>query len=310
MSFWERHRDICVVIGAFLGLLFILWLFLMRGNASETASALADFKNNEKRRESFCPEQGTKVQVLEKVLETSNEKLSERLKELKAKLNYDFSKALIPPDHMPNRQVYVRNQYDLLKQYFLQEMESKRDIKLDDKTLGLGMVIPEETTEPLSRDELWMKQFVTLRRVMDLLLSIHEEQDGTRNILSITSIKPLAPMQGEEVQEFIREFPVEVELNIRMTGILSLLDKCSKSGDYFVLQALEIDSSPKGRQARKLNNKQYAEKNKLKEFESWYGHYHKVKLVLAAEMLTDPAKSEDKTKNKNNGNSVIKVIPH
>lgn len=310
MSFWETHRQTLGVIGGFAGLLFLLWLFFLRGYAYETRTRIEAFEKEKETRERLCPEEGTQVRFLRLMYETSNRKLEQRRADLIERLNFDFSEAEIPKNEIRNRQIYVRKQLKTLRDYASVEVETNRRIEMSDAAAGLGFSIPPDHSELRETDEMWLRQMVAVRRVIDRLLSVHEEPDGTKNILRIHSIRPETPVTEDPPCGFIEEYPVFIELHMRLEGVMRLVQSCSRPGDWMVVRSFEIVSEPVDRETLHVDNKALAKKEDREKYERWYAHYYRVRLTLATPVLADPDKAEKAKPESDKRGTVIKVIPH
>ncbi len=293
MPFWEQHKHAFIVLGALAGMMFLSWLFVIWGHASEVESALKTYEDAEKRRQELCPEQGAKLGHLKIRYERANARLADRIAALKTRLHYDYAEAVIPPEKMNYRQQYVRTQRRNLNDHILQ-MVSRRKIAMEPNVAwaGFDAAIGDNTDERLEDDQRWLKQMVTVQRVVDLLLSVYEEKDKTNNILEIHSILPLHPVKGAPPMDFILEYAVEMDLSMRLKGLLRLLEQCRKGKHYHIVQNLQIVSTPSDRVSRPLNNQEMAKAAGRKDYDTWYGHYYRVRITLSAVLLSDPSQAK------------------
>lgn len=311
MNNWEQHKPLLAVIGGFFGLLLLLWLVFLRGNAYAVADHVDTFEGKASSREKLCPEQGTQIRFLTLMFENANDKLLARRSDLIQKLSYDFSGAAIPPDELRNRQVYVRNKLYTLQQYAVRELETNRRIQISEDARGLGFDLPEEYSEDLKQDEIWMRQMAAVRRVIDRMMQVHKEPNGTTNILRLESITPEEPVTAEAPCRFIEEYPVTLVAWMRVRGIMNLVASCSRPGDWLVVRSMEVDSAPQQRLSLQLNDKEHAVSEKQEKYNRWYSHYYRVRLTLATPLLGDPEESDEEEKKKpTRSGAAIRAIPH
>ncbi len=305
MPFWERHRDAMIVLAAFFGLLFLLWIFFLRGYDAGKIKADKDLKNLEKDISAFCGA-GVEVTELQRRVTLANKQLEESIAELGELLYRKFPDPLIPPDWAARPQQYTRIRLQDLKDYVSREAVTKRGLSLTDDALTLGFALPEESTEKPEQDVVWLQQMDVIMRVLDLALSVTVGEQDTQDLLGITSVKALAPLAtGARNELFMIEYPVELKLRITLAGLMKLLAKCSDKETFHVVQSLEILSSPENRVGR-LYEKTVTDAEGKKQA-NWYSHYYSVSLRLAA--LTRSAKPEKKEQ-KQVRSEPARVIPH
>ena len=151
MPFWEEHKKILIVGGGFLAMLFLLWLFVLRGYAHETQSYNTNYEKKIKaERAKFCPDNGQRVKILKLAFAKSNKKLEQSLTEVGNKLAFQFKAPMIPKRQISHRQLFVRNEYSKLKEYVIVQAVSNREIKLPKEAEQLGMNIPDQYSESLA----------------------------------------------------------------------------------------------------------------------------------------------------------------
>ncbi len=312
MPFWEEHKKILIVTGGFLVMLFLLWLFMLRGYAYEADNYRKDYEKKIKAmRAKFCPDNGQRVEILKLAFTKANKELEKSLAKLGDKLALKFKEPMIPRRQLSHRQLFVRNEYSKLKEYVIKQAESNRRIRLSENVDKLGMNIPNQYSESLDQDIEWLRQMAVIRRMFDILMRVHEEKDVirkgkvTRNLVEISLIRPLAPDKtGSDTEKFIMEYPVDLEVVITLRGLMRLLRLCSTAESFHIVRSLTIQSDPANRDSTR-------EKRKVTPTlgEKWYVHHYRVNLTLAAMSMIKEAEVE-KPKNTTKAQPHATIIPH
>lgn len=279
MSFTEKHKTILMLLGGFLLLLFLVWLFYLRGNASATADADEDYRKQvSKDIEQYTNKNATAlVSKLAADYAAATAELDQRFKDVSERILWKFPTPLIPPDAMPQSHVRVRLRDE--RDYAARQLSTVKNIRLSASAKQLGMDLPADVSnETLAKDELWMRQILVVRRFVDVLLSLPEEKPNEQPILAIDLLRPLPPVETGTPPAFLREHPVEVTMQMTMGGLMRLLAACSQDKTMHVVRSLEISSDPEERLSR-FGRRDDPEKQVQNR---WFTHYHTVHLVVAS----------------------------
>ncbi|MBP5233322.1 MAG: hypothetical protein J6333_07940 [Planctomycetes bacterium] len=289
MSFTEKHKTILTLLGGFLLLLFLVWLFYLRGNASRTAEDNAHYRKQISANiEKFTNKNATAlVSKLSADYAAATEELGQRFKAVSESVLWKFPVPLIPADAMP--QSYVRVRLRDERDYAARQLSTVKNIRLSASAKQLGMDLPADvSSETLKVDEGWMRQILVVRRFVDVLLSLPEEKPNEQPILAIDLLRPLPPVDTGTPPAFLREHPVEVTMQMTMGGLMRLLAACSQDKTMHVIRSLEISSDPEERLSR-FGRRDDPEK---KVQNRWFTHYHTVHLVVASVEALDGKEKE------------------
>lgn len=292
MSFSERHKDILMLLGGALALLFLVWLFYLRGNSAraeaddkkyqgEISGNISKYAN--KGKAAMVDKMHRDFSLADKNLEAAYEKMQKRML-------WRFPEKLIPDDAMP--QTYVRMRLRDERDYAARQLSTVKSIYLNTQAQLLGMELPTDVQEERSVDEAWMRQIIVLRRFIDVLLALPEEKPGEQPVLAIHELRPLRPLNTGTPPEFLREHPVEARLQMTLGGLSRLLAAFSTDKDSMhAVRLLEISAAPEERQTRFSRN----EDRKKLERRTWFTHYYAVHLIVASvEALNDQEQAEQK----------------
>jgi len=305
MPFWEEHKNILIVAGSFLGLLFLCWLVMLRGYAYEAAQRQEAYEKDFKGKiEKLCPETGQKVEILKIAFDKANQEIEAaigmlgeqlRAKDMKVveldenkKFLPRFNEPLIPEEETRRRQLFVRDQYKILKDYIVVEAETKRRIVVSDEARGLGMVLPDENlhSETVEQNKEWIRQMTAVYRAFDALMRVHEEEEKERgiklqNVAEVVRIQPQPHIKtGTAAENFLIEYPVKLSVEITLRGLMKLLRLCSEPETFHIVRGMKILSDAQGRQSREMKRRISATQG-----ERWYEHYYRVDLELASMAL-------------------------
>ena len=130
MSFTEKHKTILTLLGGFLLLLFLVWLFYLRGNASRTAEDDAHYRKQISANiEKFTNKNATAlVSKLSADYAAATEELGQRFKAVSESVLWKFPVPLIPADAMP--QSYVRVRLRDERDYAARQLSTVKNIRL------------------------------------------------------------------------------------------------------------------------------------------------------------------------------------
>lgn len=282
MSFWEQHKNIFIVIGAFLVALFGLWLFLLRGFAGEVKTAAATDKAMDKKRKELCNKKGEEVDTLIKRFANINRKLDERFADLRRQVRFEFPLSLIPEKEIPHRQTYVRLKLSRLQKNIKNQLEESRLISLTEKARRLGFDLPADYRGETLADNLkWLRQMEAIRHLIeDVILPVAEEKGvGAKNLIRIDDIKALEPRATSVSlpDASLQEFPVLINCHLTLQGLMRLLYLCDQPKTFHTIRNLEINSAARLR----LSEERKKEDRAQLRGERWYRHYYNVTLIAA-----------------------------
>ena len=139
------------------------------------------------------------------------------------------------------------------------------------------MDLPDEVTEDLETDYEWMRQILVLRRVCDLLLALKSKDPQEPVMLAIDSIRPLPSENCGAPSNYVREYPVELVMDISLEGLSQFLQKSSLPKTLQIIRAVQLKSDPHSRRSRHFHSRSLI----TKKGKEWYSHYYRVRIVCA-----------------------------
>lgn len=291
MSFSEKHKNILMILGGFLFFLLGAWLFYLRGNAAAIAEADKQYekqmvKEIEKLANKNSP---ALVEKLASDFRMANQELDANFKKVAAEVLWKFTTPLIPADAMP--QTYVRMRLRDERDYAARQLSTVKNIKLHPAAQLLGMDLPADVGESLRVDEAWMRQILVMRRFIDVILSLPEEKANEQPVLSISILRPLPPVNTGTPPAFLREHPVEAEMQITMSGLIRLLSACAKTETMHNVRYLGISADPVARQTRFVRQRDLP----TLSIKDWFTHYYTVRIIVSSvEALTAEEQKQQK----------------
>ena len=303
MPFSEKHRQILMVLGGGVMLLFLVWLFYLRGNANRTAREEANFNGEiSKNIKKYADKNATAaVSELAEDYRKATKELQNKYQETGKKFLFPtltaeqtakqkdavgFPTPLIPAEVIPQNHVRIRLRDE--RDYAARILGTTNRIAMSEQAQTLGMDLPAELQETELVDENWMRQIITLRRFVDCLQELKSEE----HLQAIDELRPLPAVTTGTPPEFLREYPVEARLRLTHEGLTKLLAMFSQKKHAHGVRFLEISSAAPDRDSSIHVIKD--DKKQKRIFKPH--HYFSVHLVVATieEITTDAEKSDSR----------------
>lgn len=230
MENWPTVRAGLWIIGGFLFVYAVAWLFVFRSNANEIEEMRKQFETDHGQQwEKLFPEDGVNLAFNQRAYSSANTDLEESFTMLEEALSRPFPTPLVPPsrDQTGKRQPYVRSVLDTIRKQVAFQAGS-RGVSLGESAAALGMELPVEMTEQREQDLAWLRQMMCARDVALLLFRLSENDAGEKDILAIRSIEPMEAKETGPTPLFIREHSVEVNFLANTRGVMRILHECAR----------------------------------------------------------------------------------
>lgn len=292
MPFWEEHKPLLMVVAGFLGLYFILYIFIIRSNSSAVESSI---KEREKKLgkdiENFYGE-GVSLEYLEKEFSRVNKDMQKKLALLKEYTARPFSAGLLPEDKIDRRQAFVREFLEKT-QAAIRFSAGNHRVRFAEEVFDLGIELPEQYSEDIEKDKVWLAQIENIRQALLLFLKIDEECGRFPGIRKINSIVPLPPEIPHLTPSFIREHPFRITMMVNLDALIRIMHKISLKDNFYVLKDFSLSSYPEDRSFIKKKGKPVSLGSKGYKVSVKNEFYYSVTMVLSRiEINEEEAKKE------------------
>lgn len=254
MPVFEERKELIYVISGFLILYLAAYIIFISPNSDKVSSIRekSESKYGNDRKELFG--EGISLDFLIREYSRNNKELEASLSYLKDYTIRPFTEGLLPEDKISRRHAFVRENLEAV-QGQIRFAAGNHRVHLKEDVFSLGVDLPEEYTESLDQDKVWLAQIEAARQLILLILRVDEGCGDNPGIVQINSIKPKDPSVVDTNPSFIREYPLEVEMFSSIEGLMMLLHKVSEKGSFYILNGLSIISEPGHRSLKKVEGK-------------------------------------------------------
>ncbi len=240
----QEKQKLIIPIGiAFFSIYFLSYFIFIRPNYSEIEK-IKKTRNDEigdSIEKYFADTGGVDLNFLKKEYIRENKSMEKELKTLKEYSMRPFPVNILPKDKLSRRHAYVREYLEKIQKN-LRETVMKYRVKFSEEALSLGMKLPEEYTEDVEQDKIWLTQITNINDFLILILKIDKNCGKVPGIFMINMVTPLKPTIAKTVPTFIKEHPFRIQMKISLKGLLKVLYRINQKKYFLIVRSFQLSS--------------------------------------------------------------------
>ncbi|MHC4871209.1 MAG: hypothetical protein ACYTFY_05145 [Planctomycetota bacterium] len=292
MPFWEEHKPLITAVAGFLVLYLLSYIIVISSNDAEIASSMQSREKEFGKDIEIMFGEGVSLEYLEKEYVRVNKEMTVKLQRLKDYAARPVAVNLLPDDKIGRRHAYVR-EYLEKTQTAIRFSAGNHRVKFAEEVFTLGLDLPEEYSEDIEQDRIWLAQIENVKQALLLFLKIDEECGKFPGILHINEVTPLPPEIAAVTPQFIKEHPFKINITINLDALIRLMHRISTKDNFYVLRDFALSSYPEDRMFVKKQGKPVSLGSKGYKVSVKNEFYYQVDMILSRLEINEAAAAEE-----------------